>query len=1613
MSEKKFVHLHVHSGFSLLDGSGKIKNILERTKELGMDSIALTDHGVMYGCVDFYKQAKKQGIKPIIGCEVYVVPKSMHIKQNDLENKTHHLVLLVKNEIGYQNLMKITSVASIEGFYYKPRVDRAFLEKHSEGLIALSACLGGEVQKAITNNNIEKAKEAAMFYKNTFKDGFYLELQNHGIEEQRRVNEVNIEISKELNIPLVATNDLHYIYEEDFKAHDILLCIQTGKTIHDEKRMRYGSDQFYIKSPEEMWEIFSHVPQALENTVKIAEMCNFDFEFHVSKLPIYPLPEEEKDPYEYLLRICFGGLIERYDVFELFNSGNQYKEIIQFAESNDEAKVLVDRLLYELGVIKQMGFVDYFLIVWDFTKYAIDSGIPTGPGRGCFVPETKILKSDGTVKNIESFKGGEEVITALGNRALVETLLQYDVEEEIISIEAANEVLNLTSDHKVLAIQTEACIKNWKDRTKLPVVCRETCSLNKKKKCIEAPYEKYSLEWICAKDLKENNMIAYPRDKEVARELTYDLLEYCKTDKAVKFDNDSLWYEIGTNKLQTSKINRFIKSSDELFKIFGYFIAEGWASLNEENRTYKVGFGFNSGEVNYIEDVLECMKNIFNIEGKVYKHKVKNATTVEFNSKVLTRFFREKFLVGANNKQIPSEVVKFASNEQSKILIATMFRGDGSFSDIRAKSSSFRIKYTTTSFILTRQLRSLLARVGYWSSFKTRIKEKETEHDEYSVCVSGKQLLRWNDDFKYYQIPIREQKFYRNDSFYMDDKYFYIKIKNVVKKQYKGKVYDLSVPGDTSYVANSIAVHNSAAGAIVAYTLGITKIDPIKYSLLFERFLNPERVSMPDIDSDFCYERRQDVIDYVVDKYGEKNVAQIITFGTMAPRACIRDVGRAMNYTYGEVDRIAKMIPAMLGISIDKAIELNPELKDAYNTDERVKELIDVARRLEGLPRHSSTHAAGVVIASKPLVEYVPLQKNDESIVTQYDMTTLEELGLLKMDFLGLRTLTVMADAVKMVKENKGIDIDLNNIDTEDKSVYRMIGEGKTAGVFQLESAGMTSFMKELKPDTLEDIIAGVSLYRPGPMAEIPKYIAGKKDPTSVQYLDEKLEGILDVTYGVMVYQEQVMEIVRKLAGYSMGRSDLVRRAMSKKKHEVMEQERKNFIYGVTDENGNIEVQGCERNGISANVANKIFDSMMDFASYAFNKSHAAAYALIAYQTAYLMRYHPVEFIAAMLNSIMGTNEKVSEYIRTAKELGIEVLPPSINESYSRFTVKGNSIRFGLAAIKNVGVNVVEAIVKARESNGEFNSLMNFCNKMEVGTINKRAVESLIKSGAFDEFGIFRSKLISVHEKLMDGISAQKKKNIDGQISLFGTLANEENDNLEIKYEDIKEFSKKMMLAMEKEMTGLYITGHPLDEYKESLKNQTSIEIGKILEEKRKLDDTTDEMADADMTLNDGDKVIIGGILSGVSRKVTRNNTIMAFTTIEDLSGMMEVIIFPKTLEKCNSLVHDDLLVVIRGRISFKDDEEAKILCEEVKVLENMNASKLYIRVEDTQKAREINKVLKHVLENFRGDTPVYLVAAKERQSFRLARECWVDIEKDVIKFLEKKFGEENIKLID
>lgn len=1194
-----FVHLHVHTEYSLLDGSGKIPKLIARAKDLGMKALAITDHGAMYGCVEFYKEAKEQGIKPIIGCEIYVSEKSMYDKtggkQEESRNKTYHLVLLVKNETGYKNLMKIVSKASIDGFYYKPRVDHEFLREYSEGLIASSACLGGEVQENLLNHNRKKAEEAAIFYRDTFKDGFYLELQYHGMQQQLKVNEQLIELSKELNIPLIATNDLHYINKEDAKAHDVLLCIQTAKTVDEENRMRYPSDEFYLKSPEEMEQLFSYVPEAISNTVKIAEKCNFDYEFHKSKLPKFPL-DEGVDPYVYLRNLCYDGLSRLY---------------------KEETKELTDRLEYELGIIKQMGYVDYFLIVWDFIRFCTEKKIMTGPGRG------------------------------------------------------------------------------------------------------------------------------------------------------------------------------------------------------------------------------------------------------------------------------------------------------------------------------------------------------------------------------------------------------------------------------------------SAAGSIVAYTLGITKIDPIKYNLIFERFLNPDRVSMPDIDSDFCYERRQEVIDYVVYKYGKDNVSQIITFGTMSARACIRDVGRAMNYTYAEVDKIAKMIPQVLGITIDKALEINPDLQDEYEEDIRVKELIDIARALEGLPRHTSTHAAGVVIASQPLVNYVPMQKNEDMIVTQFPMGTLEELGLLKMDFLGLRTLTVIRDAIEMVKENRNEIIDIDKISFDDKEVYKMIGEGKTVGVFQLESPGMTSFMKELKPDSLEDIIAGISLYRPGPMAEIPRYIENKKHPEKLTYETDELEHILDVTYGCMVYQEQVMQIVRDLGGYSMGRSDLVRRAMSKKKHHVMQEERYNFINGIVDDKGNIEAAGCIRNGIKEEVANKIFDSMMDFASYAFNKSHAACYAVLSFQTAYLMRYYPTEFIAAMLNSVMGINEKVAFYIGFANAIGIKVLPPDINESYAKFTVKGSEIRFGLSAIKNAGNNVIDNIIKSRKAKGEFKNLSDFCNKIDLSCINKRTVESLIKAGAFDCFNVYRSRLLSVYEKLLDGISNQKKRNVEGQISLFDTIGGESFAEIEVKYPSINEFDKKYILAMEKEMTGLYLSGHPLEEYEEVLAKKTSMKISDIVVKESLESESMEGEAlqgetpqEVSNTL-DGNLVIIGGIISEVSRKLTKNNDRMAFLRVEDLYAGIEVIVFPKTFEKYKELIEEDNMVLVKGRISIKEGEQPKVLCQEIAELnkesdnkdnpqENKDAAekqnklssidavatkeKLYILVDNENIIKIVLPDLRPILLGYKGSTQVILCTRKERKKM-LLNDIRINFNSDIIQILKNRFGQDNIKV--
>lgn len=1174
-----FVHLHVHTEYSLLDGANRIKDLIKRCNELDMKSIAITDHGVMYGVIDFYKEAVKNGIKPIIGCEVYTARRTRFDKQPGLDSDQGHLVLLAKDMTGYKNLMKIVSIGFTEGFYYKPRVDFEVLERYSEGIIALSACLSGDVSKALLNNDYEKAKKIALRLNDIFgKDNFYLELQINGIQEQNLVNQGIIKIGRETGIPLVATNDAHYLRREDARAHEILLCIQTGSNINDENRMRFSTDEVYIKTPEEMCGLFKNVPEACENTLKIAERCNVEFEFNKLYLPEFKVPGNE-EPFVYLRELCLEGLKI------LYGAETAGEEIpagsIQDKSGEKQKKSIAERLEYELGVIKQMGYVDYFLIVWDFIKYARDNGIMVGPGRG------------------------------------------------------------------------------------------------------------------------------------------------------------------------------------------------------------------------------------------------------------------------------------------------------------------------------------------------------------------------------------------------------------------------------------------SAAGSLVAYCLGITSVDPLKYNLLFERFLNPERISMPDIDIDFCFERRQEVIDYVVRKYGADRVAQIITFGTMAARAAIRDVGRALDIPYNEVDIVAKMIPFQIGMNIDKALELNPELKKRYDEDERIKELIDTARLLEGMPRHASTHAAGVVISKEPITEYVPLQRNDESITTQFTMGLLEELGLLKMDFLGLRTLTVIRDAVELIKCNYGKDIDVNSLEMNDPNVFKLFSEGKTSGVFQFESAGMTQFMKELQPASLEDIIAGVALYRPGPMDQIPRYIQNKSNPGNVKYHHPLLEKILNVTYGCMVYQEQVMQIVRDLAGYSMGRSDLVRRAMSKKKVSVMEQERQNFIHGIVDEDGKIVVNGAVRNGIDEKTANRIFDEMMDFASYAFNKSHAAAYAVIAYQTAWLKYYYPVEFMAATLNSFLGSSDKVSLYVHECKSRNIEVLSPDINESDVKFTVVGGKIRFGMAAVKNVGENAVRAIIDERKANGSFKSFRDYCERMDGKETNKRCVESLIKCGAFDSLGVYRSKLMAVFEKMIDNIQQNKKRNLSGQMSIFEVKEIDNNfDSLQEDYPDIKEFPTKMLLSMEKEMLGLYISGHPLSEFENEINSQVTFFSSDMTTDHENEEVYMEEIK----SINDGMKVTVGGIIIDKKTKTTKSNNLMAFVTVEDLYGTMEVIVFPATLERYARLVEQESIVLITGRLSIREEEQPKIICEEIRPLQKIKTQKLYLKLKEID--QEKMKPLLALLKYFNGNTPVCLFDAS-RNTVKVAdRECWVQPNDALMKELKVRLGEDNVKIV-
>ena len=1077
-----FVHLHVHSEYSLLDGENRIKDLPVRAKELGMKAIALTDHGVMFGAVNFFKECKKNDIKPIIGCEVYVAPRSRFSKESNLDSEYSHLILLVKNKTGYQNLIKLVSLSFTEGFYYKPRIDLEILEKYSEGLICLSACLAGSINQAILRDDIEKAKEIALWHKRVFKDDYYLEVQNNGLRKQVLVNQKLVELSKELDIPLVATNDAHYLKKEDSYNHEVLLCIQTGKKMNDEDRMRFETEEFYIKSPEEMANYFSNIPEAIENTVKIAEKCNFEFEFGVTKLPNYDVPEEFKTHQEYFRKLCYDGMKKRY------------------GENPD--KSIMDRLEYEISVIEKMGYVDYYLIVWDYINYAKTVGIPVGPGRG------------------------------------------------------------------------------------------------------------------------------------------------------------------------------------------------------------------------------------------------------------------------------------------------------------------------------------------------------------------------------------------------------------------------------------------SGAGSIAAYAIGITDIDPIKYTLLFERFLNPERVSMPDFDVDFCYERRQEVIDYVNRKYGEDHVSQIITFGTMSARSVIRDVARVLDVPYSEADRIAKMIPMELHITIKKALEENRELNELYESDEEVKKLIDISMGLEGLPRNASMHACGIVITKDPVDTYVPLYTNEGTAMAQYTMTLLEELGLLKMDFLGLRTLTVIEDAKKLVKENRGIDVEFDK-DMSDPNVYKLWQEGKTYGIFQFESAGMTNFMKELKPDCLEDIIAGVSLYRPGPMDQIPRYIKNKKDPEHAEYTHPSLEPILNVTYGCMVYQEQVMQIVRELAGYSLGRADLVRRAMGKKKLDVMAKEREIFIHGQTDENGNVIVPGCVRNGIDEKSANKIFDEMAEFAKYAFNKSHAAAYAVVSYRTAYLKAYYKEELMAATLNSFLGNLDKVPIYIEECKKLQIEILKPDINESDVKFTVKNGKIRFGLGSIKNVG-NAVNAIVDERKRNGQFKSFEDFCERIQKESVNKKCIESLIRAGAFDNMEHTRRTLLESFETILDTISDGNRKTMENQVSMFDISENTNINEIKYNYTIREEFSEKELLSMEKEMIGFYISGHPLEKYREQIEKTSNINSIQL----------SGEDLEQGMELKDGQFVKYIGIVTSIKKKYTKNNTIMAFVTIEDLYGTAEIIVFDSVYSKASNILIEDSIVLVEGRISIREDEASTIVARDIKLFNTENTTK-------------------------------------------------------------------------
>jgi len=1536
---KDFVHLHLHTHYSLLDGAIKIPDLAKKAVEYGYKAVGMTDHGNIFGAVQFYQEMKKAGIKPIIGMEAYFTSNRFEKKgkgsDDILSDRNYHLILHAKDKTGFKNLMKLSSLAYTEGFYYKPRIDWELLEKYHEGLICQTACLKGFVPQLLSQGKFDEAYQQAKRLKDIFGDDLYFEIQINGLPEQEEANKGILELGEKLGVKIVATNDSHYLNPEDQKAHDIIKALQMKLTLKQlkEKGRAFKVGGLHFTTPEEMYEKFKGYEFALKNTVEIAEKCNVEIETAETRGYLFPkfhIPgldreatEEEKA--QYFEKLAWEGLEKRL---------SEKKNL-----SKQQLNSYRERLKYEINVIKQMGFPEYFLIVQDFINHAKKSGIPVGPGRGCVLPDTKVLLSDGSTVEIKDIKIGSFVISHTGKVLPVINKFVYDVEEEIINLKVGTDNLYLTSDHKVWAIQSEKCTVN--NEKIASVICKPSCV----RYCSTKPFESYQLKWIEAGKLKAGDFVVYPRVRSKNREIIFDILDFVEKKEYLRFDDKYVWYEIGSNKLKTKKIPRYIPFDKDFAKLLGYYISEGWSRLGE--RENAVGFGFHKDERDYAKEVQKLLKRVFEIDSTIINHKTRNSLQVIAYSRLVGEFLSSLCCKGANNKRVPFEIVENGKDELVKLLIAYMFRGDG-YNGRSNKTVS--IKYSTTSYTLASQLKFLLARFGYHASIHKRKKPIENWHEEYSVKLSGKQLLNWNNDFPDFRIKIPAQKFFRNDSFYTDEDYIYIKIKEVKKIQYKGKVYDITVPVDTSYVANNIAIHNSAAGSLVAYTLGITDVDPLQHGLIFERFLNPDRISMPDIDVDFCMENRGKIIDYVKNKYGEESVAQIITYNFMKSKMVLRDVARVLGFSYSEADRIAKMIlPGPIQgstLTIEENLEANPEFRKLYETDQRIKELIDLAKKLEGMARHTGIHAAGVVIAPGPLDEYVPVYVDkDGTKATQFDMNTLEMLGLVKMDFLGLKTLTELDYMKKLVKERHGKDIDFLKLPIDDKNVYKLLQSGKTTGVFQLESKGMQNLLTRLKPNKFDEIIAILALFRPGPLMSgmVDDFIDRKHGRKPVEYPFEEVREILEETYGLVVYQEQIMFIANILSGFSMAEADTLRKAIGKKKADVMAKMKDRFISGAVER------------GFDKQKVQKLWDDIEKFASYSFNKSHSTAYAYLTYWTAYIKTYYPEEFFAVKL-STEGNDDKFLNLLLDMEDFGIQLLPPDVNRSKAQFSIEEKGkIRFGLSRIKNVGDQSAKDIVLERERNGEFKDIFDIAERLDSKKLNKRVLEALIKAGAFDFSGVDRGVMLATVDKALSAGQKSREQKASGQNSLLGLLENQDVRPL-VGYEKTEQIPEKKKLDFEKEVLGFYLSGHPLKAYEKELKNYVT-KINKLIERKS------------------GTKVRIAGVISDIKRKKTRSGSTMAILTVQDETGIIDVRAFLDKMED-SSFLSEDRIVVIEGSLEISEDQErVSMNANEITPIETINKNVNAVRFILT-KDKAMNGVaqkIKELCQKHRGEKDVII----------------------------------------